>query len=110
MNLFFGAKIKGMKTGIVFNDVMDDFSSPEFDNDFDVPPSEINFIEPGKRSVSSMNPTIVVQNGRPVMSVGAAGGPRITTATLQVILNKFKVGALMKFSIGRKKISKLYYW
>ena len=43
-------------------------------------------------------------------SVGAAGGPRITTATLQVILNKFKVGTLMKLSIGRNKISKLYFW
>ena len=54
VNLFFGSKIKGKRTGIVFNDEMDDFSSPEFDNDFDVPPSEINFIQPGKRMVSSM--------------------------------------------------------
>ena len=54
VNLFFGSKIKGKRTGIVFNDEMDDFSSPEFENDFDVPPSEINFIEPEKRMVSSM--------------------------------------------------------
>ena len=54
VNLFFGSKIKGKRTGIVFNDEMDDFSSPEFENDFDVPPSEINFIEPQKRMVSSM--------------------------------------------------------
>ena len=54
INLFFGSKIKGKNTGIVFNDEMDDFSSPEFSNDFDVPPSEINFIEPEKRMVSSM--------------------------------------------------------
>jgi len=94
VNLFFGAKIKGKRTGIVFNDEMDDFSSPEFENDFDVPPSEINFIEPEKRMVSSMAPTIAVDKatGQPIMAVGGSGGTKITSGILQVILNKFKFG------------------
>jgi len=94
VNLFFGSKIKGKRTGIVFNDEMDDFSSPEFENDFDVPPSEINFIEPQKRMVSSMAPTIAVDKatGDPIMAIGGSGGTKITSGILQVILNKFKFG------------------
>merc|ERR1719402_36884 len=89
VNLYFGSKIRGTRTGITFNDGMDDFSSPGFDNEFDLPPSPMNFIEPGKRPVSSMTPTIVVDSKTklPKLVVGGAGGSKITTGILQVILN-----------------------
>ena len=94
VNLYFGSKIRGKRTGITFNCGMDDFSSPGFPNEFDVPPSPVNFIEPGKRPVSSMTPTIVVdeKSKRPKLVVGGAGGTKITTGVLQVILNTLHFG------------------
>lgn len=51
-----------------------------------------NAIRPGKTPLSSMSPTIVMKDGKPVLSVGAAGGPRIITSTLQLIINNLDYG------------------
>lgn len=87
INLHFGSKLM-TPNGIVLNNEMDDFSSPGLTNAFGYEPSPANFIEPGKSPLSSMVPTIVVGgDGEPVMSLGASGGSKIITATLNVMLS-----------------------
>jgi len=79
INYFFGSGVIIPGTGIVMNNHMDDF----------VPkPGSANSIEPGKRPLSSMSPTLVLDSkGRSFMTLGAAGGMRIITAVAQVISN-----------------------
>jgi len=96
INTFFGSKVVSAATGIVFNNEMDDFSTPGLNNIWGIAPSASNFIRPGKRPLSSMAPTIVLQDvlradgtiTRDVRAVaGASGGPRIISSTLQVLSN-----------------------
>jgi len=74
-------------TGVVLNNEMDDFSSqPGQPNAFGLVGAEANAVAPGKRPLSSMSPTIVLKDGKPVLTVGAAGGPKIITQVLLAII------------------------
>jgi gamma-glutamyltranspeptidase/glutathione hydrolase len=88
VNTRFGSKLLEPRTGIVLNNEMDDFAiHPGMGNVYGLVGNEANSLRPNKRPLSSMAPTIVLRDGRPELVVGAAGGPRIITATLQTILN-----------------------
>lgn len=77
-----GSKVIGTRTGINFNNEMDDFSTPGLVNAYGVVPSPSNYIEPGKIPQSSMCPSIFVDScGNVVLAIGAAGGTRILTST-----------------------------
>ena len=64
---------------------MDDFGTPNTTDSYDIPAAEVNFIRPNKRPMSSMSPTIVMdQNNNVRLVIGASGGPRIISATAYV--------------------------
>jgi gamma-glutamyltranspeptidase/glutathione hydrolase len=87
INLTFGSYVVEPKFGLVLNNEMDDFTAlPGKPNAFGLRQSAANAIAPGKKPLSSMTPTIVLRDGRPVLIVGASGGPRIISATTQVLL------------------------
>jgi gamma-glutamyltranspeptidase/glutathione hydrolase len=93
VNTHFGSKVVIPGTGVVLNNEMDDFSAqPGAANYFGLIGGEANAIAPGKRPLSSMTPAIVLKDGKPILSVGAAGGPTIITATLNIILNVLDLG------------------
>jgi gamma-glutamyltranspeptidase/glutathione hydrolase len=88
INTGFGAKVGVPGRGIVLNNTMDDFSlQPGVPNAYGLLGSEANSIAPGKRPLSSMSPTVVLEDGSARLAVGASGGPLIITGTLQTMLN-----------------------
>jgi gamma-glutamyltranspeptidase/glutathione hydrolase len=88
INTQFGSKVLVAETGIIMNNHMDDFSiEPATPNVYGLIGDEANSMQPRKRPLSSMTPTIILQGDRPALIVGASGGPRIISATLQTILN-----------------------
>jgi len=88
LNSGFGSKIVVERAGFLLNNEMDDFSAkPGEPNQFGLLGSEANKIEPEKRMLSSMTPTIVLKNNKPFMIIGSPGGSTIITTVLQVILN-----------------------
>ena len=93
LNNWFGAKVTAAHTGVLLNDEMDDFTiKTGVPNSFGLVQGEANAIEPGKRPLSSMSPTIVTKDGKPVMVLGTPGGSRITTTVLLTILNVIDYG------------------
>lgn len=91
INYSFGAKILSKSTGIVLNNEMGDFSLPTSDPGTS-PAAQANFIQPYKRPLSSMSPTIVMKDGKFLGALGGSGGVKIITTTIQVYLNRFWKG------------------
>jgi gamma-glutamyltranspeptidase/glutathione hydrolase len=88
LNFSYGSKFTVPGTGIILNNEMDDFSAkPGTSNAFGLIGGKLNSIEPEKRMLSSMSPTIVMKNGKPFLVTGSPGGSRIITTVLQIILN-----------------------
>ena len=93
INTTFGSKVVFPGTGVVMNNQMDDFSiEPGTANAFGLIGAEANAVARGKRPLSSMSPTIVLKDGRPVLSVGAAGGPTIISQTVLAVVGVIDFG------------------
>ncbi len=88
INFSYGSGITVEGAGFLLNNEMDDFSAkPGVPNAYGLIGGEANKVEPGKRMLSSMSPTIVKKQGKNFLVTGSPGGSRIITTTLQVILN-----------------------
>lgn len=105
VNTTFGSKVIVPGTGIILNNEMDDFSAqPGKPNAFGLIGAENNAVGPGKRPLSSMTPTIVLLDGEPVMTVGAAGGPKIITSVLLAILRRLDFDQSLADAVGSPRI------
>lgn len=93
INTGFGSGLVVPGTGIVLNNQMDDFSTAGVPNAYGLMGSEANAIEPGKRPLSSMTPTVVLdEEGQVRLVIGASGGSNIPSAVLQVLLDVLVYG------------------
>ena len=103
VNTLFGSLITVPGTGIVLNNEMDDFSLPGAANAWGAVGQGANSIQPGKRPLSSMTPTIALENGKVRYVVGSPMGTFIITAVLQSLLNSvdFKLGPEQSVSMPR---------
>jgi gamma-glutamyltranspeptidase/glutathione hydrolase len=105
VNFRYGSGILGGKSGVILNDEMDDFAAkPGSPNLFGLVQGVANAIAPGKRPLSSMTPTILLKDGKPVLVVGTPGGSRIITTVLQVIVNVIDNGMTLQEAIDAPRI------
>jgi gamma-glutamyltranspeptidase/glutathione hydrolase len=100
LNDWFGAKVTAAGTGVLLNNEMDDFTVKlGVPNLYGLVQGEANAIAPGKRPLSSMSPTIVTRDGKPVMVVGTPGGSRIITAVLHTLVNVIDYGMTIQEAV-----------
>ncbi|MBI3063370.1 MAG: gamma-glutamyltransferase [Deltaproteobacteria bacterium] len=104
VNTRFGSKLLAPRTGVVMNNTMDDFAIHPSGNVYGLTGNEANALQPKKRPLSSMAPTIILQGERPEAVVGGAGGPRIISATLQTILNLIDFQMPVREAVGSPRI------
>jgi gamma-glutamyltranspeptidase/glutathione hydrolase len=100
LNNSFGSKVFVGGAGFLLNDEMDDFSAKAgAPNIYGLVGSKANEIQPMKRMLSSMTPTIITQNGQLKMVVGTPGGSTIITSVFQVVLNVLEFGMNMQQAV-----------
>ena len=106
LNTSFGSKVTIPGTGVLLNNQMDDFASqPGVPNAFGLVGAQANSIQPGKRPLSSMSPTLVVNaKGEPVVTLGAAGGPTIVTQVLQALVYALAFDLPLEDSVAHLRV------
>jgi gamma-glutamyltranspeptidase/glutathione hydrolase len=105
LNDWFGARVTAAGTGVLLNNEMDDFTAKVgVPNIYGLVQGEANKIEPGKRPLSSMTPTIVLREGKPWMIVGTPGGSRIITAVMLTMLNVIDYGMDIQEAVDAPRI------
>jgi gamma-glutamyltranspeptidase/glutathione hydrolase len=105
INTSYGSKVIVPGTGVVLNNEMDDFAiAPGQPNAFGLVGAEANAVAPLKRPLSSMSPTIVLEDGQPVLTIGAAGGPTIITQVVQGLVRHFDFGWPLEKALAEPRI------
>ncbi|WP_462382685.1 gamma-glutamyltransferase [Pseudomonas sp. Marseille-QA0892] len=105
LNWDFGSGVVVKGAGFLLNDEMDDFSAkPGVANAFGVIGSDANAIEPGKRMLSSMSPSIVTRDGKVSLVLGTPGGSRIFTSIFQVLNNVYDFGMPLKDAVSAQRV------
>ena len=105
MNLPYGSKAIVNDCGFLLNNEMDDFAIlPGQANAFGLIGGEANRIEPGKRMLSSMTPTIILKKGKPYLALGARGGSKIISSVTQTILNYRVFGMTVGAAVAAPRI------
>ena len=105
LNDWFGAAVMAAGTGVLLNDEMDDFTAKAgAANLFGLIQGEKNAIAPDKTPLSSMTPTVVVKDGKPVLVLGTPGGSRIITVVLQTILDVVDYGMSLADAVDAPRI------
>lgn len=110
INSWFGSFVVVEGAGFLLNNEMDDFSAkPGVPNQYGLLGGEANAIEPGKRMLSAMTPTIVLKDQKPFLLVGSPGGSTIITTVLQVITNVIDFGMHIQEAIDAPRIHHQWY-
>jgi gamma-glutamyltranspeptidase/glutathione hydrolase len=105
LNSYFGAKVMAAGTGVLLNNTMDDFTTkPGAANLFGLVQGKANAIEPGKRPLSSMTPTVVTKDGKPFLVLGSPGGSRIITAVAQTLVNVIDFGMSISEAVDAPRL------
>jgi gamma-glutamyltranspeptidase / glutathione hydrolase len=105
INTGYGSLVVVPGTGVVLNNQMDDFAiAPGTPNAFGLVGAEANAVAPLKRPLSSMSPTIVLENGQPILTVGAAGGPTIISQVVQALVRRIDLGLPLDQALGRPRV------
>ncbi len=105
INTSFGSKVIVPGTGIFLNNEMDDFSiEPGVPNAFKLVGAEANAVAPRKRPLSSMSPTLVLKDGQPILSLGAAGGPTIISQTVLNLIAVIDLGLPLDEALAQPRI------
>ena len=105
LNLDYGSGVVVKGAGFLLNDEMDDFSSkPGTANVFGVVGGDANAIEPGKRMLSSMSPSLITRDGKVTLVVGTPGGSRIFTSIFQVINNLYDFDMPLEKAVAAQRV------
>jgi gamma-glutamyltranspeptidase/glutathione hydrolase len=105
LNFSYGLGFVADGTGVLMNNELDDFTAkPGAANAFGLVGFEANLPGPNKRPLSSMTPTIVLKNGKPVLVTGSPGGSRIITTVLQVIVNVLDFKMPVNEAVGAPRL------
>ena len=105
LNLDYGSGVVVKGAGFLLNDEMDDFSAkPGAANAFGVVGGDANAIEPGKRMLSSMSPSLMTRDGKVELVLGTPGGSRIFTSIFQVMNNLYDYGMPLEKAVAAQRV------